>query len=328
MYTHNPDEPTTLYVVYHAPCKDGFTAAWIAWMLWKYGDDVTAIDYCAEHTSTYPRTHELLDHPDIQNCTVLFLDVCPPRELLEALHEKSLGCLVIDHHLTTEQNCGDLDYVIVDKDECGASLFWKFLESWGVLPQEMPFLVQLVKDSDLFRWEIPHSQEFNIWLETIEFNFSAWDNAAVLLDEEDARQEILVIAQHYQKYRTHTLDRITTRRKIHRLQIGGHSISVVNSPIYQTPLGHRLAQRDKLHTAAVYYHDGDLWRFSLRSTKDGLNVAEIAEMYGGGGHKHAAGFTVESLGMLALTPTPKLADNLWPAFKDLPEEEIPEDDIY
>lgn len=30
--------------------------------------------------------------------------------------------------------------------------------------------------------------------------------------------------------------------------------------------------------------------FSLRSTPDGLDVAAIAKGYGGGGHRHAAGF--------------------------------------
>jgi nanoRNase/pAp phosphatase (c-di-AMP/oligoRNAs hydrolase) len=32
--------------------------------------------------------------------------------------------------------------------------------------------------------------------------------------------------------------------------------------------------------------------FSLRSTEEGLDVAEIAKQYGGGGHKHASGFRV------------------------------------
>ena len=36
-------------------------------------------------------------------------------------------------------------------------------------------------------------------------------------------------------------------------------------------------------------------QFSMRSRTeaDGLDVAEIAQRYGGGGHRHAAGFEVE-----------------------------------
>jgi nanoRNase/pAp phosphatase (c-di-AMP/oligoRNAs hydrolase) len=32
--------------------------------------------------------------------------------------------------------------------------------------------------------------------------------------------------------------------------------------------------------------------FSLRSTPEGMDVSEIAKQYGGGGHKHSAGFRI------------------------------------
>jgi nanoRNase/pAp phosphatase (c-di-AMP/oligoRNAs hydrolase) len=45
--------------------------------------------------------------------------------------------------------------------------------------------------------------------------------------------------------------------------------------------------------AATYYVDKDgMYNFSLRSSEDGIDVSEIAKVYGGGGHKHAAGFKV------------------------------------
>jgi len=43
--------------------------------------------------------------------------------------------------------------------------------------------------------------------------------------------------------------------------------------------------------AACYYDRPDARVFSLRSRgEDGLDVAEIAASYGGGGHRNAAGF--------------------------------------
>jgi nanoRNase/pAp phosphatase (c-di-AMP/oligoRNAs hydrolase) len=45
---------------------------------------------------------------------------------------------------------------------------------------------------------------------------------------------------------------------------------------------------------AATYIDGPKGRiFSLRSTKDGMDVSKIAERFGGGGHKNAAGFTIQ-----------------------------------
>jgi hypothetical protein len=43
---------------------------------------------------------------------------------------------------------------------------------------------------------------------------------------------------------------------------------------------------------ATYYDTAEHRCFSLRSLPDGADVAAIAEQYGGGGHRHAAGFRV------------------------------------
>jgi phosphoesterase RecJ-like protein len=51
---------------------------------------------------------------------------------------------------------------------------------------------------------------------------------------------------------------------------------------------------------SVFFREtgGGVWKASLRS-KDTVNVAEVAEVFGGGGHKNAAGFrTKEDLGVL------------------------------
>lgn len=43
----------------------------------------------------------------------------------------------------------------------------------------------------------------------------------------------------------------------------------------------------------VLRQDGELVRGSLRTTRAGINVARLAEFFGGGGHKKAAGFKVQ-----------------------------------
>lgn len=44
--------------------------------------------------------------------------------------------------------------------------------------------------------------------------------------------------------------------------------------------------------AACYWDTPDGRVFSLRSTDDGMDVSEIAKVFGGGGHEHASGFKV------------------------------------
>jgi oligoribonuclease NrnB/cAMP/cGMP phosphodiesterase (DHH superfamily) len=70
----------------------------------------------------------------------------------------------------------------------------------------------------------------------------------------------------------------------------GKTVPAVQSAILNSQIGERLSGR---HPFVVIWHDRDGRRyFSLRSREDGPDVEAIARQYGGGGHTHAAGFSV------------------------------------
>lgn len=60
--------------------------------------------------------------------------------------------------------------------------------------------------------------------------------------------------------------------------------------VLQSEVCHELCQGEPF--AAAYWDEADgTRRWSLRSSEtDGVDVSEIAKLYGGGGHVHAAGF--------------------------------------
>ena len=78
--------------------------------------------------------------------------------------------------------------------------------------------------------------------------------------------------------------------------VGGYLVPTVNAVMFQSEIGNRL---NELYPdspfAALYFDlaDGNR-KWSLRSRGE-FNVAELAENFGGGGHKNAAGF-IEELG--------------------------------
>ena len=73
--------------------------------------------------------------------------------------------------------------------------------------------------------------------------------------------------------------------------IGGVEVWTCNLPYtFSSDAGNILAQGEPF--GSTFYLDGNSAQFSLRSTEEGADVSEIAKMYGGGGHKHAAGFKV------------------------------------
>lgn len=84
----------------------------------------------------------------------------------------------------------------------------------------------------------------------------------------------------------------------------GHSVSIVNSPMFISELGSQLATAADF--AMVWYHDHseNVIRVSLRSTDRGADVSEIAKLFGGGGHRNAAGFSYTgTLQQLLTTPS-------------------------
>jgi nanoRNase/pAp phosphatase (c-di-AMP/oligoRNAs hydrolase) len=74
------------------------------------------------------------------------------------------------------------------------------------------------------------------------------------------------------------------------VSIAGYTVPAVHSPVLASQIGERLAAH---HAFGVIWHQKDGRRyFSLRSKTGGVSVSEIAAQYGGGGHTHAAGFSI------------------------------------
>jgi len=73
--------------------------------------------------------------------------------------------------------------------------------------------------------------------------------------------------------------------------IGGHDVPVANLPyMFASDAGQLMAEGERF--AGSYFDTPEGRTFSLRSTDAGMDVSEIAQQYGGGGHRNAAGFRV------------------------------------
>jgi hypothetical protein len=91
------------------------------------------------------------------------------------------------------------------------------------------------------------------------------------------------------KHRKDVAELVATCRR--RITIAGHSVPVASMPYTMaSDAGHLLSEGEPF--AAVYWDTAEHRQFSLRSRPEGLDVAAICQGFGGGGHKHAAGFRV------------------------------------
>ena len=74
--------------------------------------------------------------------------------------------------------------------------------------------------------------------------------------------------------------------------IAGHQVLVSNCPYtVGTDVAGILAENRPF--AAYWYRKGNVEHWGLRSREGGIDVAKIAETFGGSGHRAASGFRVE-----------------------------------
>ncbi|MHB8331045.1 MAG: DHH family phosphoesterase [Candidatus Dormibacteria bacterium] len=248
-------------VIYHGDCPDGFGAAFAAWKL--YGDGA---DYMPVSHGDSP--------PDMRGRRAIVADFAYDRQTSLALFESAASLVILDHHRSAEGEIGDLPFCVFDMERSGAVMTWQHLHV-----EPVPLLLQYVQDRDLWRNQLPETEEVSAALRARPFDFETWDT----IDIDQLRSEGRALLA----YQRRMIERIAAHAS--PVEILGVKVPAVNSPILQSELGDRLVKGHPF--AAVWWQGaGEVARWSLRSTPAGLDVSEIAARYGGGGHRTAAGF--------------------------------------
>jgi oligoribonuclease NrnB/cAMP/cGMP phosphodiesterase (DHH superfamily) len=287
-----------LYLIYHFPCKDGFGAAWAFMKALENKNSILSRQlrqdgveqvHLIPESHRWEQTKKLLENSRLHQDSVIFLDICPPREMVQRVFEQAGSCKVFDHHKTAQEDCGDLPYCFFDMERSGAGISWDTFHGGPRIR-----LINAIEDGDIWRWTHPHSKEYLVVLETLRFDFKIWSEFAHELEVNP--EKILEKGIHYDEYRQN-VTRMLLGRKIHKIKVGGIVLAAANASIFQSGLGNILANKPG-PAAAIYYTLGRGWNFSLRSNDRGPDVSKLAQQYGGGGHRNAAGFRVESLDQL------------------------------
>ena len=270
-----------IMVLYHAGCPDGFGAAWAFWR--KYRNEALYIPV------SYGK-----EPPDVTGMEVYMVDFCYEKEAMLTLKEKAKSLIVLDHHKTGLEHCGDLDFCHFDMNHSGAYIAWAYL--FG--DKDVPNIVKFVEDRDLWAWKITDSEPMLLAIDSYERTFENWDRLNSYLWQTGTKQwnKILHMGEGILQYNNNLQDLIM--KNSYRIDIMGYNVPAVNTPFFQSEIVNKLSVGQPF--AAGYYWDGDVYRFSLRS-KDagGEDVSKIAEKFiGGGGHKRAAGFSIKNLSEL------------------------------
>jgi oligoribonuclease NrnB/cAMP/cGMP phosphodiesterase (DHH superfamily) len=207
----------------------------------------------------------------------------------------------IDHHKTAMEQIPELwsSFMVEGRrslTEAACSLTWQYLKGSDAEPK----CVQYVADFDLWKFEYGETTKV--------FNEVAYHLLSLPLDwlqllSSHADLSTLMI-HGYALYHRKQLRVAKAVEKGIAIDWMGHKTLVVNSTLDSSDIGNAALDKG--------YEIGLVWRVedsslivSLRSKGD-LDVAKLAEKFGGGGHKNAAGFTKHN---------GWYADMLWPEEK-------------
>lgn len=274
-------------VFYHDECSDGFCAAWLFAQVWPDAEYV-------------PSRYGSASCPQVAGLDVVLVDFSYPRACLEAMQKQASRLTVLDHHWTAHQDLHDLPFCHFDMDKSGARLAWEWLwdhdglssaplvRQSGSSRDHPHWLVAYTEDRDLWKHELPYSHAVNAWISMTPATFSAWDELA-----KSSPGEVAVLGATVRR----CLDQLVEEhvRQASPLTLDGHKGLGVNCSVRRlaSEVAGALAASADFGLVWQQQKDGSL-SVSLRSRLDGLDVASLARQFGGGGHRHAAGFRVPS----------------------------------
>lgn len=276
---HFPQPPTV--VLYHAECADGFGAAWALWRRFPEARFV-------------PVKHGNPPPPGLAGQRVVIVDFSYARDRLEAMAREAEALLVLDHHITAEKALAGLPYAYFDMKKSGAVLAWEWAHA-----HPAPWLLEYIQDKDLWTWALPSSREINAAVASYPFEFPLWSNFKQEILEQEGRAIL--------RYEHELVNKLAGQAVLVEFQ--GATVPSVQSSVLTSQIGERLSADAPF---CIIWHDRDGRRYySMRSREEGTDVGAIAASFGGGGHTHAAGFSVQlgpdgSLPDTAALPRPVL----------------------
>ena len=288
-------------VIYHGDCFDGFCAAWVFRSF--------AGPECDFHAARYGE-----DPPDVTKRYVWILDFSYPREVMKEIILKSKRTVVYDHHQTaeaalngviqeirTEKNIlREADKIVFDMHRSGAGITFDELQREHGRKRgfheprfngaRSNWVVDYIEDRDLWKMKLEDSAAISAYIATVPYTFEAYTELEKL-GADKAAEKGAAIQSYIDMYGK------KARKHANLRQVGGFEVPVVNMP-YMNCSEHvgKLAEEYPDHEFACgfFMRDDGKWQFSLRARGD-FDVSEIAKQYGGGGHRGAAGFAVDTL---------------------------------
>lgn len=286
-----------ILVIYHDNCLDGFGAAYAAWK--RLGDIADYLPW------SYDRPAREL--PSLVGKSIYILDFSfKPADIAWMLSLEAANITIIDHHKTFINAVENDEYCDADKvpwprlnihydvNKSGAILAWEFFHD---TEPSMP--LKYIQDRDLWKFELKGTKEICAALANkyvVSRSFDVWDDLANAFDIDDTEVTDMLYAQSWALVaaQRQLVDECMATASEPFIDPFGFKMVLCNAPAsVASELGNALATKYPDCIAVIWHTDEKtgIHKHSLRSVGD-VDCTELAKKFGGGGHKNAAGFSV------------------------------------
>lgn len=259
-----------IVVLYHNNCPDGFGAAWAAWK--KFGSRAS---YIGVNNGEAPPT-------SLKNKEVYILDIGFSDDQMRKLRASTQKLIMLDHHITRKESITLAHEYIFDLKRSGAGIAWNYFHPTRLLP----YLLKIIQDYDLWRFRLPYTKELSAFLDINNQDFHLWNTLAKNFEKLKVRKKYIEAGSTLRAYQKKIIEKAVEKPQLVRFV--GHIILAVNSFMLISEIGNALASKQPPFGLVWSERDGKIV-VSLRS-RDNFDVSKIAQKFGGGGHRQAAGF--------------------------------------
>ena len=263
-------------VLYHSGCPDSFGAAYAAWK--KFGD-----------TAEYIPVKYGENPPEgLASRDVYIVDFCyESDEFMQELAGTTTKLVVLDHHESSRERVERVPEHVFDTNRSGATIAWSYFHP----DTSMPRLMQYLEDGDLYRYALPETRDIFSYLLVLPFEFHAWDELVLGLEDDTKRGDILRKAAAYTEFFNALAQSSIEHAK--KVRFEGYEVyfAVTHPNItMKSYVGNQLHAKLPPFALMVTAHpDG----FGVSIRGDGsVDVSKIAAKYGGGGHPGSSGFFI------------------------------------
>lgn len=273
--------------IFHKDCPDGLASAWLVRRHERMlgGEPIM---FGMGYDDPAP------DAETFRDARVWIVDFSVPPDALTRIADVATVVTVLDHHKTAvEKYAGfvapdNVTLRIEEGDLSGVGMVAAFL---GVV---LSPLLEAIQDRDLWKFALPYTKPLCAALRARPLSFDALAELSPL-----PIGDLIVQGEAVLAYETRLVD--DHERRVWSQVIASVTVPAVMCSLPQivSELGHSLCDGAPFAAVCAWEPDGRALRVSLRSREDGADVSEIAKRFGGGGHPHAAGFTLRN-GSVAL----------------------------